>query len=62
MGLALDESKDTDEIVKENGITVVADKSLVEQLGGIDVGFKTSGWGAGFIVRPKSDFGGSCSC
>lgn len=63
MGLALDEPKDNDEIVDGEGFKVVADKALLEQMGGISVDFRASMFGAGFVIRPKGEHvGGSCAC
>ena len=63
MGLALDEPQDNDEIVEGEGFNVVADKGLLEQMGGISVDFRESAFGAGFVVRPRGEnVGGSCAC
>lgn len=63
MGLALDEPKDNDETVEGEGFNVVADKALLEQMGGISVDFRESMFGAGFVIRPSGEHaGGSCAC
>lgn len=60
MGLALDESDNSeDTVVQENDITVLADKSVKTALGGgqpLKVDFVDSDKGTGFIVHS----GGCC--
>ncbi len=60
--MALDEPKDGDEIIEEEGFKVVAEKRLVQELGGIDVTYRNIGFGGGFVIRPKSDYAGGCGC
>ena len=60
--MALDEPKDSDEIVEQEGLKVVADKNLVAEMGGIDVSFRSAALGGSFIVRRKKESTGSCSC
>ncbi len=63
MGLALDEPKEKDETVDGEGFKVVAEKSLLEQMGGITVDYRKSAFGGGFVIRPKGEnIGGSCAC
>ena len=65
--MALDEPKDDDEIVKNNGVTYLVNKQLLDQVKPITVDFVESGWGSGFSISSslKKDDGcgsGSCSC
>jgi len=62
LGMALDEPKDTDEVVDGDGFKVVADKSLLEEMGGVKVDYRKSAFGGGFIIQPEGDFSGSCAC
>ena len=63
MGMALDESTESDETVDGDGFKVVADKALLEQMGGVAVDYRESAFGAGFVIRPLGDHvGGSCAC
>jgi iron-sulfur cluster assembly protein len=63
--MALDEPKDSDEIVKSNGITYLVDKQLLDQVKPITIDFVESGWGSGFSISSslkKADSCGTCSC
>jgi Fe-S cluster assembly iron-binding protein IscA len=65
--MALDEPKDGDEIVKNNGVTYLVNKQLLDQVKPITVDFVESGWGSGFSISSslkKADGcgSGSCSC
>ena len=60
--MALDEPQDTDEVVDGEGFTVVADKSLVEELGGIKIDYRKSAFGGGFVIQPQGAYSGSCAC
>jgi iron-sulfur cluster assembly protein len=67
LGMALDEPKDDDEIVKNNGVTYLVNKQLLDQVKPITVDFVESGWGSGFSISSslkKADGcgSGSCSC
>ena len=62
MGMALDEPKDGDEIIERDGFRIVAEKSLIREMGGIDVTYRNIGLGGGFVIRPKSNYAGSCGC
>ena len=65
LGMALDEPKDDDEIVKNNGVTYLVNKQLLDQVKPIVVDFIESGWGSGFSISSslkKPDSCGSCSC
>jgi Fe-S cluster assembly iron-binding protein IscA len=60
--MALDEPKDGDEVLENDGFKVVAEEALVQELGGIDVAYRKAGFGGGFVIRGKSDYAGSCGC
>ena len=68
--MALDEPKDDDEIVKENGITYLVSKQLFEMVKPITVDFVESAMGSGFSISSnlaKAEGCGtscstSCSC
>ena len=67
LGMALDEPKDDDEIVKDNGFTYLINKELFEQAKPINVDFVDSGMGQGFSISSKLEMGGggcssSCAC
>ena len=63
LGMALDEPKDDDEIVKDNGFAYLINKELYEQAKPINVDFIDSGMGQGFSISSKlqMDGGGGCS-
>jgi Fe-S cluster assembly iron-binding protein IscA len=60
--MALDESKDSDEVIEGEGFSVVVDKSLLEEMGGIKVDYRNSVFGAGFTIVPMGEFSGGCAC
>jgi len=63
--MALDEPKDDDEIVKEDGITFLINKDLYNQAKPINVDFVESAMGSGFSITSSLSMGsgcGSCSC
>jgi Fe-S cluster assembly iron-binding protein IscA len=65
--MALDESRESDEIFDENGIQFIMDKKLLEEVKPVRVDYVTSAMGAGFSVKgnlkAESSCGGSCcSC
>lgn len=65
--MALDESKDTDEIYTINGITYLIDKALAKQAREVKIDFITYNGRSGFTVTSAVNFGGgscgtSCSC
>jgi Fe-S cluster assembly iron-binding protein IscA len=63
--MALDEPKDDDEIVKNNGVTYLVNRQLLDQVKPITVDFVESGWGSGFSISSnlkKAESCGSCSC
>ena len=66
--MVLDEPKETDDVYKINGFTLVVDKELHEKTKDITVDYVSYGMGSGFRVAseiPVSTGGGcssSCSC
>jgi Fe-S cluster assembly iron-binding protein IscA len=64
--MALDESRESDEIFDENGIQFIMDKKLLEEVKPVRVDYVTSARGEGFSVKGNlkaSDACGSCcSC
>ena len=63
--MALDEPKDDDEILKENGVTYLVNKQLLEQVKPINVDFTDteSVYGSGFNISSGQSKGGACgSC
>ena len=50
MAMALDEPRDDDEIVKDNGFTYLINKKLYEEVSPINVDFIESGMGSGFSI------------
>jgi len=53
LGLALDESKTTDEIIETGKLKLVIDKELLEQTGGVCVDYVERGFFKGYRVDPK---------
>lgn len=64
--MALDEPSDDDHKVEKDGITLVADRDLLDRFGGVNVDFKVHPWGGGgFVVRPSHSppsACGDCGC
>jgi len=61
--MALDEPKDDDERVDNNGITYLINKQLWEQAKPVTVDFVESSYGSGFSISSSLAKGGSCgSC
>jgi len=64
--MALDESRESDEIFKESGIQFIMDKKLLEEVKPVRVDYVTSAMGAGFSVKgnlkTESACGSCCSC
>jgi Fe-S cluster assembly iron-binding protein IscA len=58
--MALDEPKDDDEIVKNNGVTYLVNKQLLDQVKPITIDFVESGWGSGFSISSSLAKGGAC--
>ncbi len=62
LALALDESKETDDVFNIAGITYLVDKSLVEQAKEIKVDFISQMGREGFSVTSGINLGGGSSC
>lgn len=63
--MALDEPKDDDEVMSNNGITYLMNKQLLEQVKPVTVDFVESAYGSGFSISSslaKGSSCGSCSC
>ena len=61
--MALDEPAENDEVIKDNGVTYLVDKGLLEQAKPINVDFVDTERGSGFSITsnlPMSK-GDSCS-
>ena len=64
LGMAFDEPSENDEIIKDNGVTYLIDKMLLEQAKPITIDFIESETGSGFSISsslPKGDGCSSCS-
>jgi iron-sulfur cluster assembly protein len=62
--MALDEPKDDDEVLSNNGITYLMNKQLLDQVKPIKVDFVESTYGSGFSISAnlaKGETCGSCS-
>jgi iron-sulfur cluster assembly protein len=62
--MALDDPSENDEIIKDNGVTYLIDKMLLEQAKPISVDFVETETGSGFSISsslPKGDGCSSCS-
>ena len=62
MGLALDESKEGDEVFTEQGVKYVVGKDLFEQAKPVGIDYVESSCGAGFKLSSNLDSGGGCDC
>ncbi len=61
--MALDEPSENDEIYDEEKFSVVIEKKLLSELGGVSVEFRDNKWrGSGFVIQPTRKPGGACSC
>ena len=63
--MALDESKNDDEVFEDRGITYLIEKTLFEKVKPITVDFVTTPRGSGFKLTSSMSQGnacGSCSC
>ncbi len=58
--MALDESKEDDEIFKENGLTFTINKDLLELAKPITVDYVVTRMGSGFKLSSGLDTGSSC--
>jgi len=61
LGMALDEPKETDAVIKDNGLTFLIDKTLYEDARPITVDFIDSAMGSGFKLSSSlAAIGGGC--
>ncbi len=63
--MALDEPRNDDEVIDEQGTRFVIEKDLFNQVQPISIDFITTPQGSGFKLDsrlPKGDGCGSCSC
>jgi len=64
--MALDEPKEDDELIKDNGITYLINNQLFNQAKPINVDFVESAMGSGFSISSGLNTGAacgdSCSC
>jgi iron-sulfur cluster assembly protein len=58
--MALDEPKEDDEILKNDGITFLINKQLLEQVRPLTVDFVESAYGSGFSIASTLAKGGAC--
>jgi iron-sulfur cluster assembly protein len=58
--MALDEPKDDDEIIKQNKITYIINKELLDKAKPISVDFVESAMGSGFYLSSSLQTGGGC--
>ncbi len=64
IGMGLDEPEENDEIIKDNGVTYLIEKTLLDQVKPISVDFVESERGSGFSISsslPKGEGCKSCS-
>ena len=59
--MGLDEPSDNDEIIKDNGVTYLIDKELLEQVKPISVDFVETERGSGFSISSSLPKGTGCS-
>jgi iron-sulfur cluster assembly protein len=61
--MALDELKENDEVLKNDGITYLINKQLLERVKPVTVDFVESAYGSGFSIVSSLAKGGACgSC
>ncbi|HJX34802.1 MAG TPA: hypothetical protein VJ373_06455 [Desulfatiglandales bacterium] len=63
--MALDEPKENDEVIKDNGVTYLIEKDLYEKTKPIAIDFVESETGSGFSITSamsRENSCGSCSC
>ena len=58
--MALDEPKEDDEVIKDDGITYLVNKTLLEEIKPIHVDFVESVYGSGFSITSSLSRGGAC--
>jgi iron-sulfur cluster assembly protein len=62
LGLALDESKENDEIFKEDELTFLVEQNLLNTCGSIKIDFIDAGYRSGFSITSANPIGGGgCS-
>ncbi len=61
MGMALDEPTENDEIIEDNGVSYLIEKTLLEQVKPINVDYVETPRGAGFSITSNLPQGESCS-
>ncbi len=59
--MALDESKENDQIFNDKGLTYVVEKSLYDDAKPIKIDYVTSPMGEGFNIASSMKMGASCS-
>jgi Fe-S cluster assembly iron-binding protein IscA len=60
--LALDESKENDEVFKEDNLTFLVEQSLLNSCGSIKIDFIDAGYRSGFSITSANPVGGGgCS-
>jgi Fe-S cluster assembly iron-binding protein IscA len=60
LGLALDEPRDEDEVIKDNGITYLIEKQLFEEVKPINIDFVSTAMGSGFSIASNLKTEGGC--
>jgi Fe-S cluster assembly iron-binding protein IscA len=60
--MALDEPKETDEVIKDSGLTFLIDKTLYEEAQPITVDFMDSAMGSGFKLSSSLAAAGGGGC
>ena len=58
--MALDESRENDEVFDDKGLTYVVEKALYESIKPITVDYVNSPMGAGFNIASNMQMGASC--
>jgi len=58
--MALDESRENDEVFDDKGLTYVVEKMLYENIKPIKVDYVNSPMGSGFNISSSMPMGGSC--
>jgi Fe-S cluster assembly iron-binding protein IscA len=58
--MALDESKENDQIFNDKGLTYVVEKSLYDNVKPIKIDYVSSAMGAGFNIASSMQMGASC--
>lgn len=58
--MALDESRENDEVFDNKGLTYVVEKSLYDNVKPIKIDYVSSAMGAGFNIASSMQMGASC--